>query len=247
LAVQNFFSRHRRLLTFFGALIVFVTFIVKEAKREQLKSVVDSLEIADGVFAVRQDNYATHSQLSTLQKSFNKFIEKTAAHDEREKRLEIYRLVQDKREVLDERLSRVRSSLDSTKALAAIVPIDNNLKQALSDAQQAYSELLDRNNKINKSLPNLMMAEISVFNDKYRQSNEQVASALFFLEEDARGLQKTADAIAADTLALSEKQKAAAEKSYEHYTLWSYFLYSLGWGLGLLGRLSGIEGIAGEL
>jgi|HubBroStandDraft_6_1064221.scaffolds.fasta_scaffold1225666_2 hypothetical protein len=55
--------KHSRLLTFIGALIVFTTFIVKEGMREHLKSVGDSLEIGDYMFALREDNARTYSTL----------------------------------------------------------------------------------------------------------------------------------------------------------------------------------------
>lgn len=39
-----------------------------------------------------------------------------------------------------------------------------------------------------------------------------------------------------------EKKKDAAEKSYLLYSKFSYALYFIGWGLGLIGSLFGVKG-----
>jgi hypothetical protein len=54
--VRRWLDSNRRFLTLIGALIVFVTFVVKEGMNEHLKSVVDSLDLANQLFAIRGDN-----------------------------------------------------------------------------------------------------------------------------------------------------------------------------------------------
>jgi hypothetical protein len=46
----TFLKKHNRLLTFVGALVVFITFIVKDAVREELKSTIDAEQWAETMF-----------------------------------------------------------------------------------------------------------------------------------------------------------------------------------------------------
>jgi hypothetical protein len=52
---RSFVQRHHRLLTFLGAVIVFITFIVKEGIRERLKNIGDSVSSAENVFIARSE------------------------------------------------------------------------------------------------------------------------------------------------------------------------------------------------
>src|SRR5882672_6760922 len=66
-----FFRRHNRLLTFAGALIVFVTFLVKEGKRESLKDLADSVDAAESVFVIRSDSFTTPVQLARMEEKID--------------------------------------------------------------------------------------------------------------------------------------------------------------------------------
>jgi hypothetical protein len=72
LDLGRFFRRHNRLLTFAGALIVFVTFLVKEGKRESLKDLADSVDAAESVFVIRSDNFTTPVQLARVEDKIDK-------------------------------------------------------------------------------------------------------------------------------------------------------------------------------
>src|SRR5216684_3313526 len=52
--VGEILRRHSRVLTVLGALIVFLTFIVKEERGEALKSLTDSIDAAETLFALHQ-------------------------------------------------------------------------------------------------------------------------------------------------------------------------------------------------
>jgi len=63
---RNYVSRHSRLLIFVGALIVFVTFLVKESLRERLKDLVDSIDTAQSVFVAEQENQQMSQGLAEI-------------------------------------------------------------------------------------------------------------------------------------------------------------------------------------
>jgi hypothetical protein len=63
---RNYVSRHSRLLIFVGALIVFVTFLVKEGLRERLKDLVDSIDTAQSVFVAERENQQMSQRLAEI-------------------------------------------------------------------------------------------------------------------------------------------------------------------------------------
>ena len=70
--VGGFLRKHHRSVTLIGAIIVFVTFIVKEALRDHLKDLVDSIENARSVFLIRDGEDALRSQLESINERFAK-------------------------------------------------------------------------------------------------------------------------------------------------------------------------------
>jgi hypothetical protein len=53
--LSSFIKRHNRLLSFIGALIVFVTFIVKDNLREHWKGTADAIDMAQYMYAIHVD------------------------------------------------------------------------------------------------------------------------------------------------------------------------------------------------
>ena len=66
---RNFLRRHSRILTVLGALIVFVTFVVKEGLRDRGKDLLASVESAQTTFVMRSDVEDLRLQLRSLQRS----------------------------------------------------------------------------------------------------------------------------------------------------------------------------------
>jgi hypothetical protein len=71
---RPFLHKHNRLLTFTGALIVFVTFLVKEGKRESLRDLGDSVDAAESVFVIRHDSLSTPVQLASVEDKINHIL-----------------------------------------------------------------------------------------------------------------------------------------------------------------------------
>jgi hypothetical protein len=62
----SFFKRHGKWVSFIGALIVFSTFVVKDAIRENLKNLVDSLASAENNFAIREDSALLSTEIAQI-------------------------------------------------------------------------------------------------------------------------------------------------------------------------------------
>jgi hypothetical protein len=65
-SLKAILRKHSQLVTFFGAFIVFATFMVREEIRESLKDLVSSVETAQTVFASRRDTSTIAEQLNTV-------------------------------------------------------------------------------------------------------------------------------------------------------------------------------------
>ena len=60
--------KHGRLFPYLGALIVFVTFVVKDGLREHLRDLTSEVTTASNVFEIRADNMETWAELGDLEK-----------------------------------------------------------------------------------------------------------------------------------------------------------------------------------
>jgi hypothetical protein len=63
---RSFLKKHHHLFAFVGALLVFLTFVVKEGLQERVRSVVDSLQRAEDIFTIRTDNHVNLMELRTI-------------------------------------------------------------------------------------------------------------------------------------------------------------------------------------
>jgi hypothetical protein len=64
--LSGFFKRHTRRLSMVGALIVFTTFVVKDAIRDSAKETIDSLDSEEAVFAIRNDSLNMFLELNGI-------------------------------------------------------------------------------------------------------------------------------------------------------------------------------------
>jgi hypothetical protein len=61
--LKRFVHKHDRLLSVFGALIIFLTFLAREGFRDELKELLDSIDAAESVFMIRSDNHDVAEQI----------------------------------------------------------------------------------------------------------------------------------------------------------------------------------------
>src|ERR1022692_4135025 len=65
--LKRFVQGHHRLLVFIGASIALFTFVVKDEIRQELKDLMDSIDMAENIFMVRSDNREVLVQVAYLQ------------------------------------------------------------------------------------------------------------------------------------------------------------------------------------
>jgi hypothetical protein len=212
--MRGFVKRHNQLLTIVGALIVFITFEVKEGKREQAKSVLESVENARDVFQVFQGQRELSSKINELKSYVKRRFDGKGGPLVEENPFGIQGAV---RITLDADAEDFRAIAPNNDALhktlvrlLAIVPDPLDLKSA----NQLYDGLV-----------------------RLRKPDEDPSTA-YAVEYKA-----SAD-LTAITEKTLQKADAFADEQKQQYRLYdslSKWLFGFGWALGLLPTLFRIE------
>lgn len=224
-------KKHARLMTFFGALIVFLTFIVNDVLSENLKNSLSSLHAVSAEYETSKQSDALQASLLTINESLE-----TLENNERLAK------AKDTRKVLANVLAvYVKNEEDAYRftshalTLAEHTPGAGQSVQALKDNQRQLDAAGQLNLKRIKVAMLYGTAAGKIF------SEQDAVDALTLVDESLRMQTiKTTSEDALDDAASVAKQKV---EQYEHWSGWArragYVLYVLGWALGLFGGLAG--------
>jgi hypothetical protein len=212
--LRRFFRRHNRSLTFVGALIVFATFVVKEGFRDHLKDLVNQIDNATSVFAIRQDTERTGLVLKTIEDEIA--VGNTEARSKR----------------------ALHSTTDTGTVYRDLVRFREE-SPLLASSLSNVGDLMEKSGKVGYEgeLWDLtaLRSEIEIASLNLDATPSQMNDLILRFER----LQLRASALEAQALASAYLAKDRNERLYSISNLVSYGLYVLGWGLGLCGRLSG--------
>lgn len=214
--------KHRRLLTILGAGVVLLTFVAREGVREHLKDLEEDISKAHDL--ARENSTDDTTQLkdaSALLASY--LIDKSTPISPRKYTTAIT--------VLGDEVGRIARQFQLNKE------VDHQLKRHSSELK-----------RLDKEIANLYW--------EWREVNK---NALYFFfpdhPDDKRNLDikralNVADGIdlykeqvgqtSVEIVVESETEMAEVRHQYEIATWVSYFLYAMGWSLGLVGRLVGV-------
>jgi hypothetical protein len=230
---KPFVKRHRRWFTFVGALLVFMTFIVKDGFGEYLKALIESIDSAEGIFAVEKEN------ANLTRKADN-----------------LYRSEQMNNDIL---IHPGRTNEEAMKVT------DTAIFLHLSDAIYTEFRLNDEIGAVNRMLQRVPHTKSDEDKAKALQTHlnsihDEIASAdkvsrnngldaafnaAYAVEHNAWGLEdetlKFADTTIQNAIAVRERDTLY----FQRLKISSYVLYVIGWSLGLMGRLYGVETGAG--
>lgn len=240
---RGFLRRHNRLLSFVGVLIVFITFVVKEGLRERIKDLADSIGTAQNLFLLRNDGTVTARQVESLQAQ----LAQLEARQDKEAPWVPSTMYLT---TITSRAYGAKRCADSIATFVSALPkhaaYDKRLKE-LDDEQQdlkvavAVAVATDVTPLAAQlgigAVPTGDQAERRA--EAERQINE-LNTLSWKVFTDGQNL-------ADDVLRDAEGVKKKREDYYAIYTWASFALYSLGWSLGLIGRLYGKEDFASEV
>jgi hypothetical protein len=225
--LKIFLGQHRRLMTFTGALIVFVTFVLKDGLREQLKDLVSSIDSAESVFAIRNDTATTAMWLQRIQEQVDWVAEKIKLKGTSYSGDMVERM-HSSLEIMNEVYESLAVSLDNISQLLEKVP-------GQKENEKKHREIEERLRNLREQREALLVVV-----------TREPMSILWRIAPLLNETQKASDdtrQLARDVLAEATKKRKERENIVNATTWASYVLYTLGWGLGLVGRVYGAEEI----
>jgi hypothetical protein len=253
--VELFLRTRSHVLVLVGALIVFLTFVIKEGLREHWKGTADAIETAEYFYPLLAQSAEIKTELRKVEDQQFK-----SAHPQSSDMLVHFSLFRIDEEFLtsqEETLDDLEMSAANRRILIDVLPGGDSLRKEadLVDSQLAKlrTTLSVVDQKMAKVNYNETLAERRHPLDKDRRAEE------FDKSEPPIGaeVKESYDALVSTGLASSALSKNVLEHArairarnahYSAYAWWiSAFLFALGWGLGLVGKLYGVpEASSGE-
>ena len=258
-------QRLRRWLPLMGALTVFATFVVKDAVRERVKDLADSLELAQGFFIVGfQDShlpmylFAVHEHLDRMQNVLEDLVTHRKAHTvivSASQGLTGFQLGAALPETHEEFLgtkedlqSMRRGRLDEFRMarlqMAEIRPAFEKLSRLLEnlsgdnkDLHARLSELTQRANDVNAECEKVENTGSQP--EKNYDEFKEFENSADLAEEESDAMLDQSNELLQKVFGVAENQRTTMEHRYALFSWCSYVLYTFGWGLGLLGYFLG--------
>jgi hypothetical protein len=218
--LKRFVHKHDRLLSVFGALIIFLTFLAREKFRDELKELVDSVDAAESVFMIRSDNHDVAEQIEY-----------------------VHQYLTSKRQTWEGLRSpdgyyrELTAELDASLHLLAKVPHGEELNKEGRD-------LLARREKWHMDI----LYPIAPLPSDPPTAQEKAAiaaqdAAEKKLWEDAKVLDNQARDFGRRVVDLARKVEAEDEYRYRMSKSIIVILFILGWSLTFVGKIFGVEGL----
>jgi hypothetical protein len=237
--IKSFFRRHNTRLIFFGALVVFTTFVIKDVLREQLKDLMDSVESAHSIFVLRHDTSMLNFRLQYLQGTADALADKLV----RSKMVTQDGLRKDataKIVLLDEQLDNLFVYCDNVARLVEKLPEKMSMTHHLHDLVDATEHRALHQRAILEHLRE--GEELKTLDSK---SSSVVGTTILEIQNAIPQLDFAIMTYGEMTMREAERAKDVSKQTYGRWTRISYGLYALGWGLGLVGKLCSVQGLAG--
>jgi hypothetical protein len=223
-------ERKRRRLVVTGALIIFVTFLVKEMIRDYLRDVKESLAAADTLYTLEGDFQMLETYLLKLDEgnvlaSVKGKVAPTASPNEHDYSEEVRLSLQ----MVKQQDANLQANYSRLKDLVEKIPIgQDKLREPFSKITEVMKKSHDlaeqREKDISGKPPNKETLAWAQLNLGYMLLMEATIAAL-----------------GGEILEVAREEEKILEKAYNRYTVISIFLYALGLGMGVRGTLSGIE------
>jgi hypothetical protein len=236
LSLRRYLQRRERGLALVGAVLVFTTFVVKEALRDHYKDIEDALGAARGVFLIRED--LSHLQQGLQSVRVDEQITRAVVQKQKNPYLAVINaphLVDD----IGYNLARWNTVLETISDLLGSVPHRPDADFTAASLRGRLQAADKQNHDYSRSMAQMYLSSKSV--DKAEGKN--VNDGVFKLNEEVGDVAKDIDKFANDTLTAAQQEDLVSERRYRICTFIGYFTFGFGWLLAFIGRLAGIAGL----
>ena len=228
-------EKPEHLLPFVGALIVFVSFVVNEGIRDSLRDFTQTLQLAESSFQLRDASEQDAKELSEIEKTLTRILVNTEA---------------------GKVSNDVMKNQEEGQFLESVTVLRKHFEEEL-DALERLMEKLpggiesDPSMKKYSALRSRMLMDDFEFIPNGDLGNGRRAESLH--DYDLK-LERELLPAERDLRVVAEIKLAWAKRLREQREVWltisryvSYLLFAVGWCLGLLGTLNGVEGVASNI
>jgi len=230
LNVRQFAMRKRRRLVIWGALIIFIAFLVRETLRDYLRDLKESLAAAETLYTLEGDFQMLQTYLLKLGEgnilaSVKEKAATAANPNERDYSEEISLSLQ----MMKQQDANIQANYSRLKDLVEKIPIgQDKLREPFSkftETMRKWHDLAEQREKEFSGKPP----------NKDTLAWAQLNLGYMWLME------ATIITLGGDILEVAREEEKILEKAYNRYTVISIFLYASGLWLGVRGTLVGIE------
>jgi hypothetical protein len=240
--------RLRLLISLSGAVIIFLTFLAKEARRDKLKELIDSIEAAESSYLMHMGNRQTLQEIKRFENEFAEFREnptkpvsrKEPAYSSSEEEV-------DEIETIDyDTLYRLRAEeIESDDLFDGIVRLANKLPDAAEQENVLRAAEKDINQfwtKWEAIRQKIIDVEKMPNKQEHAQAATHLNNEIFEIFKIKNSISEKLDSVSGIILRESEKERRNAEHDYQVWTSATYGLYGIGFIVGVGGILMSGEG-----
>jgi hypothetical protein len=235
---KPFIQRHSHLISFFGALIVFVTFIVKEGLADRWKEDASAIDAAESVYSIRDDTYnillaldAIYANEAAIDLS-PKTVRQTLERVER-----TIALADSQTDTMRTLLDRFSHSSSSDLEILNWHTVLNDINDSIAILRKfatAAGEMRARDGPVH--LPGTPPSNKWLDQEEAREMEE-----LHNILERTNSLFPKIEALHSKILVEAETARQKAEHRGKRAWWIAAALYTLGWTLAVVGRLYGLS------
>jgi len=225
--------------TLVGALVVFLTYVVKEIFRERLKNISESLTSTENIYTIHQDTDVLWEKLMSLESQLAALGSQGGRADPASS-ANIAKLIQRNAKTLSERVSNASIMFDQTSRLLDKLP--SRQRHLRSERDRLAIELEDMKKAVKATETAVGHTATGAGSaDPLKTLTELAQQSLPIVQA---GLVQIKIAVLSDqVLETARSARKGAETLYTYCTWASYLLYAIGFTLALLAQLRG----AGEI
>jgi hypothetical protein len=236
--LREFIRKRHIWVTFAGAAIVLATFVGKETIREHVKDTIGSFESAQSTFEVREQNRNVLTALADIRDRLVN-VESQVSRQRQVNSSILY--WSSSVESTRQEFQLTKKLLDNMVSLNAKLPRDKERDALEHESKKRAAETDALYLPTIGAITNVGNKPGSK-NRKLKQQEEQsIPSAVLKYYESQQAAALKIAAFGTSVLREAPKYREEKERSLSRWNAISYFLFGIGWGLGLIGKIYGVE------
>jgi hypothetical protein len=235
--IGKLIKEHNKIVTYAAALIIFLTFIVREGLREQWKESSDTMEAVLNTAALEHTTTSIALQLGEVADKIDALSESSTL---RSKEPASYLQAERKLNKVDNSESGMWLKLGFGSILTSKLPERSSLRQKLSDLTEEYNKEHAQSEKLHYALYHTSQEGAASSPEMLDQAARQYGEQIVALSVSYENLDRRMSALASDLIS-EAKQVRIRNDRLSRVAWWiSAILFTIGWGLGLVAKLYGL-------